>query len=296
MHARYFASVQGRFSGADSFGGSIGNPQSLNRYAYVVNNPINLSDPTGHEGRYNAHGVTYWLNQHEGSLILGAQWEIDAAIADYADRTGNWVEPDAETSKGDEDGGAEGKAAAGGAPQNSSQPQQQQRPTCDPGFFDQNQNFTISGDPNNRSFTGSDLNFAARVVFAESSSLTSGRGDEINRERSAIASVLYNRIGAVGFPDRRARTTFEGVAEAPGAFASIGGAKLNSSAPGHYQNLQEAVVNSRGQVYGGDCNDLRSSVDSIRRLVNFGAQYGYTQFRSAATRGQGTVIGGNRFW
>ena len=60
MHARYYTNGQGRFTSADSFGGSIGNPQSLNRYAYVTNNPMNLSDPTGHEGRYNAHGVTNW--------------------------------------------------------------------------------------------------------------------------------------------------------------------------------------------------------------------------------------------
>jgi len=48
MHARYFASAQGRFTSADSVAGSIGNPQSLNRYAYVGNNPMNFSDPTGH--------------------------------------------------------------------------------------------------------------------------------------------------------------------------------------------------------------------------------------------------------
>ena len=83
MHARYFASVQGRFSSADSFGGSIENPQSLNRYTYVVNNPINLSDPTGHEGRYNAHGTTYWMNHTEGSLMLGGQSENFIAELDY---------------------------------------------------------------------------------------------------------------------------------------------------------------------------------------------------------------------
>jgi RHS repeat-associated protein len=48
MHARYFASAQGRFSSADTVAGSIGNPQSLNRYAYVNNNPLNFTDPTGH--------------------------------------------------------------------------------------------------------------------------------------------------------------------------------------------------------------------------------------------------------
>ena len=46
--ARYDSSAQGRFTSADSVGGSAGNPQSLNRYAYVGNNPMNYSDPTGH--------------------------------------------------------------------------------------------------------------------------------------------------------------------------------------------------------------------------------------------------------
>ena len=48
MHARYFASMQGRFTSADTVASSIGNPQSLNRYAYVGNNPMNFSGPNGH--------------------------------------------------------------------------------------------------------------------------------------------------------------------------------------------------------------------------------------------------------
>jgi RHS repeat-associated protein len=48
MQARYYANTQGRFTSADSLVGSIGDPQSLNRYAYVGNNPLMSSDPTGH--------------------------------------------------------------------------------------------------------------------------------------------------------------------------------------------------------------------------------------------------------
>ena len=48
MHARYYANTQGRFTSPDSLLGSIANPQTLNRYAYVGNNPPNSTDPTGH--------------------------------------------------------------------------------------------------------------------------------------------------------------------------------------------------------------------------------------------------------
>ncbi len=49
FNARYYASIQGRFTSADSFGGRISNPQSLNLYAYVLNNPLKWNDPTGHQ-------------------------------------------------------------------------------------------------------------------------------------------------------------------------------------------------------------------------------------------------------
>ena len=47
--ARYYANTEGRFTSADIFGGRLTNPQTLNRYAYVLNNPLKLIDPTGHQ-------------------------------------------------------------------------------------------------------------------------------------------------------------------------------------------------------------------------------------------------------
>src|ERR1041385_4000664 len=46
--ARYFSSTEGRFISADSLLGSLTNPQTFNRYSYVLNNPLNSTDPTGH--------------------------------------------------------------------------------------------------------------------------------------------------------------------------------------------------------------------------------------------------------
>jgi RHS repeat-associated protein len=37
----------GRFSSPDPLAGSLSDPQSLNRYAYVLNDPVNLADPLG---------------------------------------------------------------------------------------------------------------------------------------------------------------------------------------------------------------------------------------------------------
>lgn len=45
--ARYHLNRIGRFSSPDLLAGSLVNPQTLNRYTYVGNDPINHTDPTG---------------------------------------------------------------------------------------------------------------------------------------------------------------------------------------------------------------------------------------------------------
>jgi RHS repeat-associated protein len=44
---RYYGSGYARFTSPDRLAGNKGNPQSLNRYAYVLNDPLNAVDPLG---------------------------------------------------------------------------------------------------------------------------------------------------------------------------------------------------------------------------------------------------------
>lgn len=46
--ARYYDTTLARFTQPDTIVPSPFNPQSLNRYAYTLNNPVRYSDPTGH--------------------------------------------------------------------------------------------------------------------------------------------------------------------------------------------------------------------------------------------------------
>jgi RHS repeat-associated protein len=62
--ARYHFSRFGRFNSPDSFGGSPANPQSSNRYAYSLNSPTNLTDPSG---RF----VSFWGGSGGGGLLPG---------------------------------------------------------------------------------------------------------------------------------------------------------------------------------------------------------------------------------
>ena len=59
--ARYYDPELGRFIQADTVISDMGNPQSYNRYSYVLNNPLKYTDPTGHE--------TYW--EGVGNVFLG---------------------------------------------------------------------------------------------------------------------------------------------------------------------------------------------------------------------------------
>jgi hypothetical protein len=46
--ARYYDAQIGRFISADTIIPKVSNPQALNRYAYVRNNPLRYKDPSGH--------------------------------------------------------------------------------------------------------------------------------------------------------------------------------------------------------------------------------------------------------
>jgi len=47
-NSRWFDPLIGRFLQADSIVPEPGNPQALNRYAYVLGNPLKYTDPSGH--------------------------------------------------------------------------------------------------------------------------------------------------------------------------------------------------------------------------------------------------------
>ena len=46
--SRWYDPALGRWAQADTIVPQPGNPQSLNRYSYVLNNPMRYTDPTGH--------------------------------------------------------------------------------------------------------------------------------------------------------------------------------------------------------------------------------------------------------
>ncbi len=96
--ARFYSPLLGRFISADTLVPEPGNPQALNRYAYVLNNPLRLVDPSGHQGCapedqacwvnewywknrwYNARGY-YWHNARGDWSTPGPLRFADAEIA-----------------------------------------------------------------------------------------------------------------------------------------------------------------------------------------------------------------------
>jgi RHS repeat-associated protein len=61
MGARWYDAALGRWSSADTIVPEPGNPQDLNRYAYVGGNPLRYRDPSGHYHRDVHYDLTYDL-------------------------------------------------------------------------------------------------------------------------------------------------------------------------------------------------------------------------------------------
>jgi RHS repeat-associated protein len=62
--ARYYGSSMGRFMSPDDDGGHLEDPQTLNKYAYVGNNPLSRTDPDGHD---------FWQSCDKASTTCGSQ-------------------------------------------------------------------------------------------------------------------------------------------------------------------------------------------------------------------------------
>lgn len=85
--ARYYGSTMGRWMSPDPLGGHLEDPQTLNRYAYVRNNPLNLTDPTGLDFNLNC-------DKNNGTTCQGGHQY-------YKDKDGNYQET---VVKSDKDG------------------------------------------------------------------------------------------------------------------------------------------------------------------------------------------------
>jgi hypothetical protein len=75
MHARFEIGTMGRFLSVDPGGYHIDQPQSWNRYAYVGNNPITYSDPTGSERPWRPSTLPSpeYARQNTAALVAAAK-------------------------------------------------------------------------------------------------------------------------------------------------------------------------------------------------------------------------------
>jgi RHS repeat-associated protein len=79
--ARYFSSVQGRFTSVDPMleSAELGEPQSWNRYSFVLNNPLVYTDPTGEK----------WAVQYSNGKATFRWYDGDTIPTDWE---GKWEE------------------------------------------------------------------------------------------------------------------------------------------------------------------------------------------------------------
>ncbi len=90
-YARYYDPSIGRFLSADPLAGDVLNPQSLNRYSYVVNNPETFVDPLGMSCSMVGGVVVCETDMFEGGGTGGAGDGTGAAGGAISDGTGGGV-------------------------------------------------------------------------------------------------------------------------------------------------------------------------------------------------------------
>lgn len=165
---------------------------------------------------------------------------------------------------------------------------------CDPGWFDPRKKYKISNAPDRTAlfeFGGADLNFMARVLYAEASG-TGQLSDKNARdnEKEAILNVKHFRLNRTDYPNHRIISkTFREVCEAPGQFESVFAGKpkfLHSDTP-DYNKLIKA-----------ECTDLAEAIEAVKKFLKTGpnSAYLYDGFLGYSPNGAGIHIGRSRFF
>ncbi|WP_236900406.1 RHS repeat-associated core domain-containing protein [Clostridium pasteurianum] len=72
LNARYYNAEWGRFINADAYGGNVGDLLSHNMFAYCMNNPVNMSDPSGNWPSFSGNWPSFSGNWPSFSGIIKA--------------------------------------------------------------------------------------------------------------------------------------------------------------------------------------------------------------------------------
>src|SRR5579885_313031 len=96
LRARYYDPTTGRFTSADTADVTLENPTELNRYLYASSNPINLSDPSGHDAGDEEAAI--YANVDESAIPRAEEFGKDEA-SEMAANAATQLAGDARTLK-----------------------------------------------------------------------------------------------------------------------------------------------------------------------------------------------------
>jgi hypothetical protein len=155
---------------------------------------------------------------------------------------------------------------------------------CCPKWFDRNRSFKVSNPAKHAAkltFSGADLNFAARVLYAEATGSQVGvASSDLADEKQAILHVMYFRLNRKGYPSNTyVATSFQMVGEAPKVqFESVAKdkPKFSSTSPVNVPKLRMA-----------ECVDLQACIDAVQTFLDTGPDYDkypFDEFRDVNSR------------
>jgi hypothetical protein len=165
---------------------------------------------------------------------------------------------------------------------------------CSLDWFDERKKYIIANAPERTAkleFTGADLNFMVRVLYAEASgSAQLPDKAERDKEKAAIMNVNHFRLNRRGYPSSDyVALNFRMVCEAPNQFESVykNSAKFASSARERFESLPKL-----------ECADLEETIEAVKSFIENGPddQYQFDNFRGYMPNGPGIHIGRSRFF